>query len=141
MLDRKNNKPRNNSTIFLILAAALFAVVIGYAFTPHETVNPDGVVVASGPVELSFSDVLRRASDIKTMNIRGDRATGVLADGQKYSAVMVYNPELLEKFSKDGTAVTIDSSRGWIGYLETWVPILMGLLFIMLTGLILLKRK
>ena len=130
MLNRKNNKPRNNSTIFLILAAALFAVVIGYAFTPHETVNPDGVVVASGPVELSFSDVLRRASDIKTMNIRGDRATGVLADGQKYSAVMVYNPELLEKFSKDGTAVTIDSSRGWIGYLETWVPILMGLLFI-----------
>lgn len=130
MLNRKNNKPRNNPTIFLILAAALFAVVIGYAFTPHETVNPDGVVVASGPVELSFSDVLRRASDIKTMNIRGDRATGVLADGQKYSAVMVYNPELLEKFSKDGTAVTIDSSRGWIGYLETWVPILMGLLFI-----------
>ncbi len=129
MLNRKN-KPHNHSTLFLILAAALFAVVIGYSFKPHETVNPDGVVVASEPVELSFSDVLRRAEDIKTMNIKGDKATGVLADGTKYSAVMVYNPELLEQFSKDGTMVTIDSSRGWLGYLETWVPILMGILFI-----------
>lgn len=128
MLNRQN-KQRNGSTIFLILAAALFAGVIGYAFSSHETVTPDGVV-KSGPVELSFSDVLRRAPDIKTMNIRGDTATGTLADGTKYSAVMVYNPELLEKFSKDGTAVSIDSSRGWISYLETWVPILMGVLFI-----------
>ena len=128
MLNRQN-KQRNGSTIFLILAAALFAGVIGYAFSSHETVTPDGVV-KSGPVELSFSDVLRRAPDIKTMNIRGDMATGTLADGTKYSAVMVYNPELLEKFSKDGTAVSIDSSRGWISYLETWVPILMGVLFI-----------
>lgn len=128
MLNKKN-KQRNGSTIFLILSAVLFAGVIWYAFTAHENVTPDGVV-ASGPVELSFSDVLRRAPDIKTMNIKGDRATGVLADGQKYSAVMVYNPELLEKLSADGTAVSIDSSRGWVNYLETWVPILMGVLFI-----------
>ncbi len=128
MLNRQN-KQRNGSTVFLILAAALFAGVIGYAFSSHETITPDGMVT-SGPVELSFSDVLRRASDIKTMKIKGDTATGTLADGTKYSAVMVYNPELLEKFSKDGTAVSIDSSRGWISYLETWVPILMGVLFI-----------
>jgi len=128
MLNRKNRQG-NGSTIFLILAAALFAGVIGYAFSSHETVTPDGVV-KSGPVELSFSDVLRRAPDIKTMKIKGDTATGTLADGTKYSAVMVYNPELLEQFSKDGTAVSIDSSRGWISYLETWVPILMGVLFI-----------
>ena len=72
MLNKKN-KQRNGSTIFLILSAVLFAGVIWYAFTAHENVTPDGVV-ASGPVELSFSDVLRRAPDIKTMNIKGDRA-------------------------------------------------------------------
>ena len=132
MLNKKN-KSWNNSTIFLVLFAGLFAVVIGHAFMAHnaETVTSDGVVVSTEPVKLSFSDVLRRAHDIKTMNIRGDNATGVMNDGTKYTAVMVYNPELLEKFSNDGTAVSIDTSRGWVGYLETWVPILMGVLFIL----------
>ena len=132
MLNKKNTKQRNNSTIFLVLAAALFAVVIGYSFSSHnqEIITPDGVVVPSGPVELSFSDVLRRAPDIKTMTLRGDQAAGQLADGTKYTATMVYNPELLEQFSKDGTAVSIDSSRGWVNYVETWLPILIGLLFI-----------
>ncbi len=129
----KKNKQRKGSSIFLLLFAILFAVVVGDAFMSHDektVVNPDGVIVASGPVELSFSDVLRRAPDIKTMKIRGDDATGLLNDGTKYHAVMTYNPELLEKFSNGGTAVSIDTSKGWIDYLGTWVPILMGILFI-----------
>jgi cell division protease FtsH len=82
------------------------------------------------PVTLSFSDVLRRESDIKTMNIRGDRATGILTDGTQYNATIAYDPEMLAKLSAAGAGITIDSSKSWVDYLGIWVPILMGVLFI-----------
>lgn len=123
------NKTKNNkSSIFFILFAALFAAVVANAFLGASRESRG--VVANVPVELSFSDVLRRAGDIKTMTIRGDVATGVLNDGTKYSAVVTYNPELLEKLSANGTTVSIDSSKGMVDYLGTWVPIIMGLFFI-----------
>ena len=64
------------------------------------------------------------------MKIRDNVETGQLQDGTKYSAVITYNPELLEKLSNGGTVVSIDASKGWVDYLGTWVPILMGLFFI-----------
>ena len=79
---------------------------------------------------MSFSDVLRKEADIKTMNIRGTDATGVLNDGTKYHATIAYDPELLTKLSSAGASIKIDNSKSWIDYLGTWVPILMGLLFI-----------
>ena len=123
------NKNKSKSSVFFMLFAALFAAVVANAFWGRGAEDANGVV-ANVPVELSFSDVLRRAPDIKTMTIRGDVATGVLNDGTKYSAVVTYNPELLEKLSANGTTVSIDSSKGWVDYLGTWVPIIMGLFFI-----------
>ena len=124
------NKKRNNSTLFLILFAILFAGLVGGAFMSRGGMNGFGDVVVAEPVEMTFSDVLRRAGEIKTMKIRDNVATGQLNDGTKYSAVITYNPELLEKLSKGGTTVSIDTSKGWVDYLGTWVPILMGLFFI-----------
>ncbi|MBQ6736416.1 MAG: ATP-dependent zinc metalloprotease FtsH [Alphaproteobacteria bacterium] len=124
------NKKRNNSTLFLILFAILFAGLVGGAFVSRGGMNPVVDVVSNEPVEMTFSDVLRRAGEIKTMKIRDNVATGQLNDGTKYNAVITYNPELLEKLSSGGTVVSIDVSKGWVDYLGTWVPILMGLFFI-----------
>ncbi len=127
---QKNSKKHDSGSWFLMMFVALFAaVVVGSFFKFGDSVRPDGVI-ASSPVELSFSDVLRRAPELETMNIRDNTATGVMRDGTKYSAVLTYNPELLEKFSNGGTAVSIDASKGWAEYLGTWVPIIMGLFFI-----------
>ena len=124
------NKKRNNSNLFLILFGIMFVVLVGGAFMSRGGLNTAVDVVSNEPVELTFSDVLRRADEIKTMKIRDNVATGQLRDGTKYNAVITYNPELLEKLSNGGTVVSIDTSKGWVDYLGTWVPILMGLFFI-----------
>lgn len=116
------------STIFFGIFVALFLGVVVNSFMSGEN-NPNGVV-RSEPVELSFSDVLRRADEIQTMNVRGDTATGKLRDGTEYRATVAYSPEMLEKFADRGTAVSIDTSKGWVDYLGVWVPIIMGVLFI-----------
>ena len=124
------NKKRNNSNLFLILFGIMFVVLVGGAFMSRGGLNTAVDVVSNEPVELTFSDVLRRADEIKTMKIRDNVATGQLRDGTKYNAVITYNPELLERLSNGGTVVSIDTSKGWVDYLGTWVPILMGLFFI-----------
>ncbi|MBQ3039464.1 MAG: AAA family ATPase, partial [Alphaproteobacteria bacterium] len=86
--------------------------------------------VASRPVVLNFSDVLRRADDIQTMEIRGNDARGVLKDGTKYTATITYDPELLTKISESGANVSIDTTRGFVDTLGTWLPIVIGLFFI-----------
>ncbi len=125
---------RDKSSWFFILFAALFATLVANVLFDR---NGGGLFnksadtpTVSKPLELSFSDVLRRSGDIKTMSLRGERASGELKDGTKYDAVITYNPELLEKFSQNGTEVSIDTSKSWVDYLGTWVPILMGLFFI-----------
>jgi len=124
------NKKRNNSNLFLAMFAILFVVLVGGAFLSGGGLNTAVDVVSNEPVEMTFSDVLRRSGEIKTMKIRDNVATGQLSDGTKYTAVITYNPELLEKLSNGGTVVSIDTSKGWVDYLGTWVPILMGLFFI-----------
>ena len=124
------NKKRNYSAWFLVLFAVLFAAVVGNAFVSRGELDAAVDVVSNEPVEMTFSDVLRRGGDISTMNIRDNVATGKLRDGTKYRAVITYNPELLEKLSNGGTTVSIDTSKGWVDYLGTWVPIVMGLFFI-----------
>lgn len=116
------------STIFFGVFVALFLAVVVNSFISGE--NNQGGVVRAEPVELSFSDVLRRADEIQTMRVRGDMATGKLRDGTEYRATVTYSPEMLEKFADRGTAVSIDTSKGWVDYLGVWVPIIMGVLFI-----------
>ncbi len=115
------------STIFFGIFVALFLAVVVNSFMSEN--NSNGVV-RSEPVELSFSDVLRRADEIQTMNVRGDMATGKMRDGTEYRATIAYSPEMLEKFADRGTAISIDTSKGWVDYLGVWVPIIMGVLFI-----------
>ncbi|MBQ7185877.1 MAG: ATP-dependent zinc metalloprotease FtsH [Alphaproteobacteria bacterium] len=127
------NQKRDKSSWFFILFAVLFAAVVANVLFSRgggEMFNKSGTPVVSKPLELSFSDVLRRSGDIKTMSIRDKNATGELKDGTKYNAVITYNPELLEKFSQSGAEVSIDTSKSWVDYLGTWVPIVMGLFFI-----------
>ena len=115
------------STIFFGIFVALFLAVVVNSFMSEN--NSNGVV-RSEPVELSFSDVLRRADEIQTMNVRGDMAKGKMRDGTEYRATIAYSPEMLEKFADRGTAISIDTSKGWVDYLGVWVPIIMGVLFI-----------
>lgn len=115
------------STIFFGVFIALFLAVVVNSFVSERGT---GTVVRAEPVELSFSDVLRRADEIQTMRVRGDTATGKLSDGTEYRATVAYSPEMLEKFADRGTAVSIDTSKGWVDYLGVWVPIIMGVLFI-----------
>jgi len=133
MQKKKNNlfgKKKDSSGLFLIIFLGLFVAVIARAFVMGNGTNVPMMGRAPAPVELSFSDVLRRAPDIKTMKIRGNDASGQLVDGTTYKATIAYDPELLEKLASNGAAISIDTSKTWLDYLGTWVPILMGLLFI-----------
>lgn len=133
--DIKNAIKRDSGTIFLWVFALLFAA---FAFgrtmlvgTPAGKIDASGnIIAAARPIELNFSDVLRRGDEIETMNIRGNDATGTLRDGTKYTATIAYDPELLSKLSAGGASISIDASKTWIDYLGTWVPILMGVFFI-----------
>lgn len=138
-MEKKKNKKinfnnRDGSSIFVIVFVALFVAMIARVFlvggaAPQMMPNGQIAPVAT-PVELSFSDVLRRAPDIQTMNIRGNDASGTLKDGTKYNATITYDPELLSKLSENGATISIDTSKTWVDYLGTWIPILMGIFFI-----------
>ena len=122
----------DNGNIFLIIFALLFVFMIARSFVgggvaPQMFGNASDV---QKPVELSFSDVLRRAPEIETMEIRGSDASGMLTDGTPYTATITYDPELLSQIAKNGATISIDTSKTWVDYLGTWVPILMGLFFI-----------
>ncbi len=126
-------KKRDGSSIFLGIFGVLFLVVILRAITsggPLPVLGAGGAASASRPIELSFSDVLRRAKDIKTMDIRGNDATGLLNDGTKYTATIAYDPEMLSQISDSGATVSIDNSKSFMDYLGTWFPIVLGLFFI-----------
>ena len=139
--DLKNFKKKNNNNgkrsrdggvSFLIIFGIMFLLLIGRAIwlggvTPTAPGAPTNVVK---PVELSFSDILRRAPEIKTMKINGNDATGTLSDGTKYTATITYDPEMLAKLSESGTAITIDTSKSWFERIATFAPLLLTLMFI-----------
>lgn len=122
-------KRKDKSSIFLMVFTALFAAVLIHAFISggRGVFNSTNVKT----IELSFSDVLRRAPDIKTMTIHENAATGTLADGTKYKSVIAYDPEMLEKFSKNGTTVSIDTSKSWVDYLSVWLPIVLTIMLLL----------
>ncbi len=112
--------------IFVAMAARIF--LFG-GFTPANMPTMPNTNQAK-PIELSFSDVLRRAPEIKTMKINDNDASGTLSDGTKYTATITYDPEMLAKLSESGTAITIDTSRGWFDAVVTFAPLALTLLFI-----------
>jgi len=135
-----SRKTKDKSNWFLGLFVVLFLVVLARVVVgPNATVAPIAagdmapdtpVVVSDRPVVLTFSDVLRRAGDIKSINIRENDANGVLKDGTKFQATISYDPEFLTKLSDKGAIVSIDSSKSTLELLATWVPILLTILFI-----------
>ncbi len=139
--DLKNFKKKNNNNgkrsrdggvSFLVIFGLMFLLLIARAVwlggvTPTVPGAPANV---AKPIELSFSDVLRRAPEIKTMKINGNDATGTLSDGTKYTATITYDPEMLAKLSESGTAITIDTSKSWFERIATFAPLLLTLLFI-----------
>ena len=127
-----NPKKRDRASMYLAMFFVLLIAVGARMFIlDNVSVGQDSTVVApSRPVELSFSDVIRRADDIKTMEIRGDNATGVLTDGTKYNATITYDPEMLAKLAESGTAITIDTSKTFFESVATFAPLLLTLLFI-----------
>lgn len=136
-LHKPNNKnkhnPRDGATKYLIFFGIMLVLVMGRMFLIGGTATLPGasnISAPSKPVELSFSDVLRRAPEIKTMVINGNDATGTLADGTKYTATITYDPEMLAKLSESGTAITIDTSRGLFESIATFAPLLLTILFI-----------
>lgn len=125
---------RDGASVFAIIFALLFIAMGVRGFMGAGSVSNMMAgninVRQSEPVELSFSDVLRRGKDIKTMNIHGADATGIMKDGTKYTATITYDPELLSKLAENGTAISIDTSKSAMEYLGTWFPILISLLFL-----------
>lgn len=133
----KKVKINDKSSWFLILFAVLFVALIARTFVGRNSadvmLNSDGatpVVVSDKPVVLSFSDVLRRAGDIKNVTVRGTDATGVLKDGTKFTATVNSDTDFLKTLSDKGATVSIDASRGTMDLLGTWLPILFSVLFI-----------
>ena len=132
--NNKNHKQRDAATKYLVFFGILCVAVILRVFTlgnmGQENLTGNPMVKPQRPIELSFSDVLRRAQDIKTMQVNGNYATGVLADGTKYTATITYDPEMLAKLSEGGTAITIDTSKTWFETIASVAPLLLTLLFI-----------
>lgn len=127
----KKSTRRDSSMIFVAVFAVLFIALGLRGFIGGDM--PGGIIGNSGtvtkPVELSFSDVLRREADIKTMKIRGSDATGTLRDGTPFNATITYDPEMLAKLSANGASISIDASKSTMEYLGMWFPIILGLFF------------
>lgn len=131
-------KKSGSANWFLGLFVVLFLVVIARVFVmPNNNAtnanlaenNAQVTVVSDKPVVLSFSDVLRRSGDIKSINIRENDATGVMKDGTKFTSVISYDTDFLAKLSDQGVAVTIDSSKSLADKLVLGFELLfMGLL-------------
>ncbi len=123
----------DKSSWFLAIFIALFVALIVRGFVGGDSniaLQNGQIVKVSQPVEMSFSDVLRRSKDIKTMNIRGDAASGELKDGTKYNATITYDPELLSKLADNGATISIDNSKSIFDLLVTGFPIVFGLLLL-----------
>ncbi|MBP5707440.1 MAG: ATP-dependent zinc metalloprotease FtsH [Alphaproteobacteria bacterium] len=126
----KNKLPhvsRDKSTWILIVPVLIIGALAIMSFGNNGSMlKPTGT---TRPVELTFSDVLRRADDIKTMKIRGNDASGTLKDGTQYNATITYDPELLSKIAASGASISINASKTFWDYMWTVFPILLWVLF------------
>lgn len=129
----KNKISRDRSAWFLVIPLLIIGALAIMSFGKSGSLFQmpmNNAPVVARPVELSFSDVLRRADDIKTMQIRGNDATGTLKDGTKYTATITYDPELLTKIASTGASISIDPSRPFIERAGVWFPIILWVVFL-----------
>ncbi len=129
----KNKLPRDKSAWVLVIPLLIIGALGVMSFGKSGSLfnmPTDTAATVARPVELSFSDVLRRANDIKTMDIHGNDASGVLKDGTKYTATITYDPELLSKIAASGASISIDASRSFWERMGVWFPIILWVLFL-----------
>ncbi|MCL1902215.1 MAG: ATP-dependent zinc metalloprotease FtsH [Alphaproteobacteria bacterium] len=151
-------KIKDKSFNYIIIFGILFAMLLGRAFFMNNNETPTATPEQSEAAEIAktssfanrfsffgtrdahkaqiidmnFSEILAASTErkIETAQIRGNIMTGTLTDGTEYRAIVDHDPALLTRLAESGAAVQLDNSRGMIDHLGTWVPILMGLLFI-----------
>lgn len=137
--EKKLFKKKDGSVFYLIVFVGLFVLLIARAFLAGgvdggmkmDAKNNVETPQIKTPIELSFSDVLRRKNEIKTMEIKKDDvAVGKLKDGTPYRATITYNPELLEKIAENGATVTIDNADSFMDSVAKWLPLLVGFIFL-----------
>ena len=133
-LRKLKNKVSRDKSAWILVIPLLIIGALGIMSFDNDgavfSVPTETAVVSTRPVELSFSDVLRRAGDIKTMDIRGNDATGTLKDGTKYTATITYDPELLSKIAASGASISIDSSKSFMERAGVWFPIVLWIVFL-----------
>ena len=131
-VNKTPKRKRDSASWALIIFGAIFLALIANTLSKNGVNVPTSIptVNTSKPVELTFSDILRRAPEIATMNIRDTNATGTLSDGTKYTATITYDPDMLTRLSESGTTITIDTSKTWFESIVTFAPLLLTLLFI-----------
>ena len=112
---------------YLIFFIIMFVLLIGRAIHDNRATEDKPEVS-----ELTFSDVIAAsdAGNIQTFVLNGMHATGVMLDGTHWKATVTVSPEILERISRNGAAVTIDDSKGFLDHLGFWVPILFSAVFI-----------
>lgn len=126
----KNKLPRDKSAWILVIPLLIIGALGIMSFGKSGSLfNMQENATVARPVELSFSDVLRRANDIKTMDIHGNDASGTLKDGTKYTATITYDPELLSKIASSGASISIDASRPFWERMGIWLPIILWVFF------------
>lgn len=128
-----NKNKFDTSKLYIIGFVILFVAVVVFTFGLGPNMNMPtmpGANVQPRPIEMSFSDVMRRASDIKTMNIHGNDATGTLNDGTPFSATIAYDPQLLTKLADGGAQISIDTSKSFGERAMTGLSLLIGIMFL-----------
>ncbi|MDR0967258.1 MAG: ATP-dependent zinc metalloprotease FtsH [Rickettsiales bacterium] len=130
---KNNAKKRDWSWVFILLFGLILAGVVFSPMGQRMTADAEQKAAMQGAEnavkEMTFSALM--SSEIATMDIHEDMATGTLKDGTKYKSVIVYDPELLQKISASGAVVKIDNSRGLGYYLGTWLPIIFAVILIL----------
>ncbi len=136
MKNKRNTLNKNKfdtSKLYIIGFVILFAAVVMFTFGLPSNINMPtmpGATVQPRPIEMSFSDVMRRASDIKTMKIHGNDATGTLSDGTPFNATIAYDPQLLTKLADGGAQISIDTSKSFGERAMTGLSLLIGIMFL-----------
>ena len=123
-----NMRRRGGAGWFMMLFMAIF-IALAVRVLGNGGIGGAGNNIVA-PLELSFSDVLRRAPDIKAMNVNENHATGVLHDGTTFTATITQDPEMLKELADAGAEITIDTSKSWLEYVATFAPLALTLLFI-----------
>ena len=117
-----------NLAIFAVIILAMFGIYAAMGSNGAVATGPAGA--QTRPVEISYTDLLRRtdAGEIQTVKIHGDRITGELEGGQRFTSTGPMNTEALtERLNAAGVQVEFQTLRtSWV------VTVLGGLLPILL---------